>query len=327
MMSIKLARGYDSILLDRSDRELVAIDRTIRSRLAKGYPDRWTPPDESELGDAREARSLLDLYRTLFLANHGESPESQTVLRRISQESQTTQIRIRAVQFLCQGLLADNLDYRHDRQLEATESSGQECRSLCEHALLEFKDFPWSNVVTHQFHAALGILDYYSGDRLAAKFHLTRALDQYSQVRSRYDKYTWVIALVYYYSGTLANELKDFEDAVKFMTIAARGVPPLMRVGALVQLAAALVNSGDPRGAKKIARRGLRSPLLKDSGEGVASELKGWMAEAELDLGKKREAARLFREVIEAGDAPIWEARARACLDRLNVSARRGQRS
>src|SRR6266446_6462469 len=126
MTVLSSGSAYDSILLDKSDHSLVAADRTIRLRLAKGYPDRWTPPDEPELGDVKESCFLLDLYRTLFLANHGQSPESLTVLRRILQVSKTTQLRARAMQFLCQGLLADNLDQWQDGQLEVAEGPQQE---------------------------------------------------------------------------------------------------------------------------------------------------------------------------------------------------------
>ncbi len=308
------ASGYRSILLDKSDRPLVAIDRTIRSALSNGLPGRWTPPHKSELGDRSEAHFLLGLYRTIFHSNHGHTQEALTALRRIMQESETAQIRARAAQYWCQILLTESLDRGQDNQREAEQRSEKECGDLCERAATEFKDFDWSGTISHIFHAALGILDYYSGDRLAAKFHLSRSLEQYSRIRNRYDKSTWVIALVHYYTGVLANESNDVPNALKYLKIAVTEVPPQMEITALMQLASASLKAGDARGAKKFAKRGLKSPSLKELGKEITSELKAWLAEAELDLGRKRDAAKLFQELIESGDAPHWESRARQIL-------------
>src|SRR5262245_52958549 len=86
--------NYESLVLDRSDRALLAVDRRILRSLARGYPGRWTPPEDSDLGDGLEGRFLLDLYRTIFLANKG---------------SRSPQIRARAAQSQCQLLLSDYL--------------------------------------------------------------------------------------------------------------------------------------------------------------------------------------------------------------------------
>jgi len=319
-----LPRRRSSNLLDRTDRQLIATDRKIRRSLAKGHPRRWTPPEESKLGDRSEAHFLLDLYRADFLAHQRQTRESLTALRRVLEESQTAQIRARAAQGQCEILLAEFLDLRED-QPEAAQRSEGECRDLCERAAVEFKGFDWSCIVKDTFHAVLGILDYHSGDRLGAKFHLSRSLQLSSEIDDRHDERAtgsaWVLGLAYFYSGVLANETNDVSNAVKYLNIALRSVPALVEVSALMQLASASLKAGDPKGARKFAKRGLKSPRLKESGKGMASELKAWLAEAELELGEKREAARLFREVIESGDAPSWESRAKENLRKIEQDA------
>lgn len=307
---------YESILLDKSDRRLRQLDRRIRRALARGVPSRWSPPSEGVLEPEREGRSLLDIYESLFLSNLGNWQEAAGLLKRVLTNSQTSHIRARALQMLCQILYTESINMRAEGKTQPAEELDKQCRELCVAALPELESQPWVGAVRHVLHGALGVLDYYSGEKATAEIHLNKALEEYASIRTGYDRRNPSTGVVYFHLGLLANERCDYESGVKYHSLAVRELPEHLKMNALSDLSCALLRLGLIRRARKYARRGLRAASRSNSPESI-DRLKGYLSEAELRLGNLAAAKRLINESAGTGLEAEWKRKARGWIESL----------
>src|SRR5713101_1777248 len=236
-----------SVLLDQSDKQLVALDRKVRRDLARGFPNEWTPPNASFLEVSDEAEHLLSIYHSLFLSNHGQIREALSLLENVLGKATVVHLHARARQILAQLLYSESISERSAGRIQEADRFDNECRKVCDQGLREISGQVWARSVTHMLHVALGILDYHQGNRATAKLHLLKSIDEYSEVKSEYDKSNPNIAVGYYYLGVLANESRNYREGATYLAKAVRQLPAHLVPNAYSQQACALLRMGDFR--------------------------------------------------------------------------------
>jgi tetratricopeptide (TPR) repeat protein len=280
---------YGSVLFERENPDLRQTDWCIRWALTKGaLKRRWTPPAQESLPLLAEGRALLRIYKCIYLSHQNREAEALGELRQVFAETRVPQLRARALQFLVQNIFMRSINERAVRNIELADTLAMECRDLCEVGFRDLSGYKWSKAVRFSMRAALGCLDYYSGDGMTASLHLKKALEDYGTLQSKWDRANQTISCVYLCLGNLAYGIRDYSKAQEYYRRSAKTLPYGSRVSSYAHLACALLKGGRPRQAIRVIGRGLREALIEGAPQMLVSQLREYRKEANALLSKRR---------------------------------------
>jgi tetratricopeptide (TPR) repeat protein len=288
-----------TLILDHSDRILRRFDRKLRASLSKAFPA-WPQSMHIPIPASEDSDTLIALYRSVDLAERGNRSEAIDLLRRAFAKSLSPHVKARVVQFLALNLCFESVDERNDGNLEASATLEAQCREACDLALQQYDHYAWSWDVRYSLHAALGILDYYQTEKLTAKLHLGRALEEHRRASSVTERRNWqLIGLVHLYMGDLLKDDRNWKEAVAHYRTAARLLAGAYKIEALVRLATTSIDAGGSlRWSRRVAEGALRLSGSVAVRSDVVDELKCTVAWLCCELGERDKAERLYRDVV-----------------------------
>jgi len=306
---------YHSVLFDKSSPTLRLLDRQIRRALSRGYPDDWSPPTFTVGDQTVESRALIAIYHALYASERDDWQLAVAELRSVNSNDLSEHVRARAHQLLVQILYTNSLFMMAEEDLNSSETLERECRELAVHALTAYPGYPWTAAVTHVCHAALGTLDFYVGDVESSLIHLRMALAEFNEIGDRQErKNRQNVGFVNLCYGSIAEGRGDVIGASEWYSKAIANLSGGPQLSAYCYLGAALLKAKDPKGARSLMRKALREGTQQRASEIVLDRVRGFLAEASIQLHDDQTAEQLLRESLSSGPDSPWKVRAAAWL-------------
>ena len=303
------------MLLETSDRSLLRLDRSLRRTAAARLLD--APPATADLPSASipGGRSLTLIYTAVAAWYRSEWEAAMADLRASIAATEIPFLRARATQMLVYLLFMSCDEERDGNQAAQAEAHEKECRELCERGLKEYGGAAWSGPVLGVLETALGVLDF-PGDRFTSRLHLGRALK--TEGWARRDIATFCAGCLGFASLYMGHHCLQDDDAVaaaRHYEKAAGDLFGALRLHASIYLLEALSRSEDFKQVGRVARRTLRRTPAGERSGFQAVEVKRYLAQALIKMGRPNRAEPILREIAAAPGEQTWKPAARRWLE------------